>query len=230
MPVESNTDTKWPGGALTPRAVADPKEIDVNEVTPERWLPVVGWEDLYLVSDWGRVWSLDRIDAAGRRWRGRILRPQRTNDLGHLSVPLSRDSTTRQFLVHRLVMAAFAGACPEGQEVRHWDGNPANNRLSNLLYGTRQENMRDVLRYGTHHNTAKTHCPHNHEYTPENTRIGSHGDRNCKTCVREKNFAKWKAKQAAMRADPELLARENAAAAERARRARARKRARTQDQ
>lgn len=31
-------------------------------------------------------------------------------------------------------------------------------------------------------NKAKTHCPHGHEYTPENTRIEKNGGRSCRKC------------------------------------------------
>ena len=34
---------------------------------------------------------------------------------------------------------------------RHMDGNPSNNTLSNLKYGTRSENEQDKKRHGTYH-------------------------------------------------------------------------------
>ena len=186
----------------------------------ELWLPVPGYEGLYDVSNRGRVRSLPRNTTSGR-----ILKPQRANKLGHLKVVLSKDGKTEQFLIHRLVMEAFAGPCPPGQQVRHWNGDPADNRWpENLLYGTPTEDAFDKVRLGTHHNMVKTHCPKGHEYTEENTEIGSHGERNCKTCHRAKSFARWQARQERMRTDPEFKARENAKSAERARRARARKR------
>ncbi len=51
-------------------------------------------------------------------------------------------------LVHRLVMAAFIGPCPEGYEVMHKDDNRANARLDNLCYGTHQENVQDTITKG----------------------------------------------------------------------------------
>ena len=42
---------------------------------------------------------------------------------------------------------------------------------------------------------AKTHCPYGHPYSPENTRIGWKGQRNCRTCERIRT-AKNKAKKA----------------------------------
>lgn len=35
-----------------------------------------------------------------------------------------------------------------GKEILHADGNPANNKLENLRYGTRSENILDVFRVG----------------------------------------------------------------------------------
>jgi len=52
-------------------------------------------------------------------------------------------------LVHRFVLETFVGPCPEGMEARHLDGNPANNRLSNLCWSTHKENVRDQYKHGT---------------------------------------------------------------------------------
>jgi hypothetical protein len=51
--------------------------------------------------------------------------------------------------VHQLVMLAFVGECPDGQQVCHDDGNPANNALGNLRYGTPAANAADRDRHGT---------------------------------------------------------------------------------
>lgn len=157
----------------------------MDDFTHERWLPVVGWEDLYEVSDLGRVRSLRHRGIANpNHWYGgKILKPQLVNDQGHLCVTLSRPGVhQKKALVHRLVMAAFAGPCPEGQEVRHLDGDPSDNRLIRLTYGTRQENMLDINDYGIHYNRAKTHCKWGHEFTPENTRYDKRGYRWCRKC------------------------------------------------
>ncbi len=52
--------------------------------------------------------------------------------------------------IHRLVLEAFIGPCPEGMECRHFpDRNPANNNLSNLHWGTVSENALDRAIHGT---------------------------------------------------------------------------------
>ena len=68
----------------------------------------------------------------------------------------------------------------------HWDDDPTHNRLSNLYWGSHSENQYDKVRNGNHHNANKTHCPYEHEYTPENTRVVD-GRRYCVTCVRKRN-------------------------------------------
>ncbi len=51
--------------------------------------------------------------------------------------------------VHKLVLLAFKGLCPAGQECRHLNGNPLDNRIENLCWGTPSENARDSVRHGT---------------------------------------------------------------------------------
>lgn len=52
--------------------------------------------------------------------------------------------------VHALVLEAFVGPCPDGLQCRHLDGNPANNHVLNLKWGTSIENANDKLLHGTY--------------------------------------------------------------------------------
>ena len=119
----------------------------------ERWLPVAGYRGIYEVSDWGRVRSLERqvktCGGALRRVPARVLRlaPDR---FGHMRVGLHREGRQQQLYVHRLVLEAFVGTCPDGMEACHGDGDPANNRLEFLRWDTPAANQADRLRHGTH--------------------------------------------------------------------------------
>lgn len=152
----------------------------------EAWLPVVGWEGLYEVSDQGRVRSLPRTVAFGNRTRvapSRILKPGR--DLhGVLYVHLANGERRKVLRVHKLVLEAFVGPCPEGMEGCHYDDDNENNRLFNLRWDTRSANQYDQVRNGKHANARKTHCKWGHEYTPENTKVGKNGGRWCRECKR----------------------------------------------
>lgn len=149
----------------------------------ERWKPVVGYEGIYEVSSSGLVRSLPRLDSIGRRVGGRMLTIL-PHPSGHRQVKLSRDGRTVQGKLHRVVLEAFAGPAPLGCEVLHIDGNPADNSIGNLRWGTRSENMLDRVRHGTHHFANKTHCPHGHPYDAINTHVTSDGRRMCKECLR----------------------------------------------
>jgi hypothetical protein len=54
------------------------------------------------------------------------------------------------YLVHRVVLTAFTGPCPEGMECCHNDGNPSNNHVSNLRWDTHAANSQDAIRHGNH--------------------------------------------------------------------------------
>ncbi len=118
----------------------------------EEWRPIPGWEGLYEVSNLGRVRSLDRFIECMSRWgklvrrrkRGCVLKPVK-NSGDHCFVALGRANL---MFVHRLVLFAFVGPCPKGMETRHLDGDANNNRLTNLVWGTRLENMADRKRLG----------------------------------------------------------------------------------
>jgi hypothetical protein len=118
----------------------------MDQIVNERWLPVVGFEGLYEVSDHGRVRSLDRVVPNGARGvrtcRGKVRTPV-VGMAGYAEMSLRKNNKTHLQRVHGMVMRAFVGPPPEAHEVRHADHDRLNNLLTNLSYGTRQDNMID---------------------------------------------------------------------------------------
>lgn len=150
----------------------------------ENWLPVVGYEGLYSVSDHGRVRSEERLVGARsnsfRRIPERILQAT-FNGAGYLHVGLHRDAARRSYRVHCLVMSAFVGPVPPGLEILHHDDIKTNNHLENLRYGTRSENLFDRVRNGRHPAANRTTCEFGHQLTPRSDGSG----RRCRPCQRE---------------------------------------------
>jgi hypothetical protein len=109
----------------------------------EEWRVVPGYPD-YDVSTLGRVRSRRRVLS------GRFLKSS-PNRYGYLRVFLysSLDSSRREFFVHRLVLEAFVGPCPEGMEACHGELGKLVNTPENLSWGTREKNIADRLRDGT---------------------------------------------------------------------------------
>jgi hypothetical protein len=118
------------------------------------WRPIPSYEGLYEVSNQGDVRSLDRVirrENILQPLKGKLLAPCLNKKTGYLHVSLCSQGKQRSYHVHALVASAFIGPCPAGQEVRHDDGVRTHNEASNLLYGTRRENIHDKHRHGTTH-------------------------------------------------------------------------------
>lgn len=103
----------------------------------EEWRPVSGWPD-YFVSDQGRV----------RGRSGRYLKPW-PNGTGYVQVALTHCGRRRAVTVHRLVLETFVGD-GQGLQGAHRNGDPTDNRLSNLVWATPAENNRHKRGHGTH--------------------------------------------------------------------------------
>ena len=111
---------------------------ECREVVPEeRWSPAVGYEGWYEVSDKG---NLKRVRFVNTALQGKILGGYFDKD-GYREACVSVNGKTHKVKIHRLVMAAFVGPCPDGKQVNHIDGDKANNLLENLEYVTPLENM-----------------------------------------------------------------------------------------
>jgi hypothetical protein len=96
----------------------------------EEWRPVVGYEQLYEISNKGRVRKYTRIIASHERGGG------------YTTVSLYKQGGKTQKSVHRLVALAFLGQPIHPNDViNHKDGNPRNNHVENLEWCTQKYNV-----------------------------------------------------------------------------------------
>lgn len=97
------------------------------------WRDVPGYEGYYQVSNTGLIRSRNKkpcFEVLKSLSGGRYLR-----------IFLCKEGKTSQRSIHSLVMLAFVGERPVGMEINHKNGVRHDNRLGNLEYCTRQENM-----------------------------------------------------------------------------------------
>ena len=97
----------------------------------ELWLPVIDYEGIYEVSNYGRVRRVD-----GGIMNGNI------NSYGYRVVKLTKNGRQKDKKVHRLVALAFIPTIRGKDFVNHKDGDKLNNYVENLEWVTRGENNR----------------------------------------------------------------------------------------
>jgi hypothetical protein len=128
-----------------PHSTPDPAPVEYREIP--------GWPG-YRVTSRGEVQSCFARAAGGKgRWvRGELWRPLSVSldPTGRQCVRLSCGKKKANARVHRLVLLAFVGPCPVGMECCHENGDPIDNRVENLRWGTHTDNMADRNRHGNY--------------------------------------------------------------------------------
>lgn len=109
----------------------------------EMWRPVPGFP--------AEASNLGRVKGPS----GEVLKPY-VAPSGHLHVLIRR----RKLRVHHAILLAFGFPRPAGLECRHLDGDPTNNTVTNLRWGTKFEQHEDdrrngVVRAKSHHLNAE---------------------------------------------------------------------------
>ncbi len=108
----------------------------------EEWRAIPSYEDIYEVSNLGRVRSLDRLDCAGHKRRGRILKLYWANN-GSLTTQLNSEGVGREFSIARLIMEAWGPLPPTAAAIPvHENGDKADCTAANLRWGSPNENWR----------------------------------------------------------------------------------------
>lgn len=120
----------------------------------EIWKDVIDYENLYEVSNLGRIKSKNRIiyqenngTMCKHLYKGKLLKCKREKN-NYIRVRLSKDGKATTKSLHRLVAEAFIPHTNENDIVNHIDNNPSNNIASNLEWTTCKGNMQHATKQG----------------------------------------------------------------------------------
>lgn len=96
----------------------------------EIWKAIPEYEHLYVASNLGQIKRVDK---------DRLMTQTPDKD-GYFTVRLSKQNKAKTFRVSRLILSAFKGAPKSKAEALHLNHERTDNRISNLMWGTRQQN------------------------------------------------------------------------------------------
>ena len=122
----------------------------------EKWLPVVGYEENYEVSDNGKV--------RNRKTKNEIVQ---TYINGYKRVNLWKENKYKSRRVHRLVAEAFIDNPLNKRTVNHIDGDKTNNNVDNLEWMTHSENNKHAYNSGLKTNNMRVLVDGVHEFVSQ---------------------------------------------------------------
>lgn len=133
----------------------------------EIWKPIAGYEGLYEISSYGRIFSLPKT----RKGRGgfpvtkpaRMMKPKKASN-GYQMITLWKEGKRTNKTTHRLVAEAFLPNPCNHPQVNHLDSDRFNPRLDNLEWCDRSSNHEHAMRAGSfspvkNPNFARNLCP-----------------------------------------------------------------------
>ena len=113
--------------------------LDSGQIEPgENFFPIDGWESKYLISPFGKVYSIK----TKKILKAKINKPGR-----YLYVSLGSNKEKKTIAIHRLVGTHFIPNIEGKREVHHIDHNPLNNHYTNLMFVTGDENQAYAREY-----------------------------------------------------------------------------------
>ena len=123
------------------------RNYDISSLEGEEWVDLVGMEDLYEVSNLGRIRSkvipieYNRNGVKFTVHRPPTLLNQHVKS-GYMFISLGRNSKRVHLPVHKIVYESFNGKLSEGLEIDHINSDSKDNRLCNLQAITHEGNLK----------------------------------------------------------------------------------------
>lgn len=184
---------------LLNNGISNQRILDMQEI----WKTVQDYGGNYEASNLGNVRSRDRIvkkfsalvgKEVDQFYKGKPLKPhgdKRNYQYVHIGV----DGKKYNVQVGIMVLKAFQGKPNKDQVCCHNDGDPTNNKPSNLRWGTHKENMEDRKKHGNY----KVGAEHHYSKAPQDIILKvKKGDMTIKEAMKETGMdykVFWRAKR-----------------------------------
>jgi len=118
----------------------------------EIWKDVVGYEGLYQISNHGKLKSADRTIKYPSGYSDRLFKSKElslnVSKNGYIYFDLYRNQKRKRFFSHVLVMMSFVRPKQGVEDINHINGIKTDNRIDNLEYCSRSENMIHAFKIG----------------------------------------------------------------------------------
>lgn len=117
----------------------------------EIWRDVVGYEGIYLISSLSNLKSIDRVikmkngESFFRKGRNITIRK---NNFGYYETRLCKNGSKKSVFLHRVIAEAFIPNPDNLPQVDHINGDKRDNRISNLRWVSRSQNMKAAYELG----------------------------------------------------------------------------------
>jgi hypothetical protein len=121
----------------------------------EIWKPIEGYENLYHISNLGRVKSLPK--QKGFIYKQETILKPKTTLLGYKTILLSKESKRKEIFIHRLVGKAFIANPNNYPVINHIDAVRNNNAVENLEWCTSSYNALHAFKLGNRDNHGEKH-------------------------------------------------------------------------
>lgn len=118
------------------------KNLSLDNIEGEVWKPIIDHKELYEVSNYGRVKSLERRVYILNKpcvYKPLILKAS-LGKRGYYEIKLSVNYTSKVKKIHRLIAEYFIDNPENKPQVNHIDGNKLNNDILNLEWVNNREN------------------------------------------------------------------------------------------